>query len=635
MAAAISGGRPRRRPGGARRRPGVRAVVRRPLRAAAGLLRGDRTRARAGDPPAGHLRRAGPAGRRGRRAVRPGAVDRAAARERRPAGRPGAAAGRRAGRAPARQPRRPGPARSGRAARDAEPDSLPAGVSPCRRRGAGRGVRQRSRRRRRCLGCRQERCGDPSSQPCVAAPARSGSPAAEAAAGLQRASVRGRVCVVDLPSERSDADDDALAAVVASAGVPTVLVGVEPLRSPRLWADRRVAESPQAMPAARTPGRPGPRRSPTWPTETVDDLAARFALPADDVAAVAALDRTASAWAVNGSRPTLDQLAARVSRPRSARLATIRTPRRGRDAARAPGGRGTPGAPGRRGLPGLATGRRDLAARPLRHAGITALFAGEPGTGKTLAAEVIAGEVGLDLMVVDLSLLVSKWIGETEKNLDAVFTEAGRVALRALLRRGRHAVRTPRRDRAAAPTATRTSRSATCCSGSTATTAWSCSPPTCATTSTRRSPGGSSTWCTSRARARPSGAACGSWSSGRRSRSTSRSISTCSPTLELTGAGDRGDRPLRGARRPPRRTRRRCEWPTCVSAAARQFQREARLVPRELLGTATRRVEDDRRRARRLGRARRGARRAHAGARGRSTEHHRRRRPLPGTVFAA
>jgi SpoVK/Ycf46/Vps4 family AAA+-type ATPase len=58
-------------------------------------------------------------------------------------------------------------------------------------------------------------------------------------------------------------------------------------------------------------------------------------------------------------------------------------------------------------------------------AGITALFAGPPGTGKTLAAEVIAGEIGLDLMVVDLSLLVSKWVGETEKNLDAVFTEAG------------------------------------------------------------------------------------------------------------------------------------------------------------------------------------------------------------------
>jgi SpoVK/Ycf46/Vps4 family AAA+-type ATPase len=55
---------------------------------------------------------------------------------------------------------------------------------------------------------------------------------------------------------------------------------------------------------------------------------------------------------------------------------------------------------------------------------VTALFAGEPGTGKTLAAEVIADEIGLDLMEVDLSRLVSKWLGETEKHLDAVFTEA-------------------------------------------------------------------------------------------------------------------------------------------------------------------------------------------------------------------
>jgi len=56
--------------------------------------------------------------------------------------------------------------------------------------------------------------------------------------------------------------------------------------------------------------------------------------------------------------------------------------------------------------------------------GVTALFAGDPGTGKTLAAEVIASEVGIDLMAVDVSRLVSKWIGETEKHLDAVFTEA-------------------------------------------------------------------------------------------------------------------------------------------------------------------------------------------------------------------
>jgi SpoVK/Ycf46/Vps4 family AAA+-type ATPase len=57
-------------------------------------------------------------------------------------------------------------------------------------------------------------------------------------------------------------------------------------------------------------------------------------------------------------------------------------------------------------------------------AGVTALFAGPPGTGKTMAAEVIAGELGLDLYKIDLSTVVSKYIGETEKNLEKIFQEA-------------------------------------------------------------------------------------------------------------------------------------------------------------------------------------------------------------------
>ncbi len=56
--------------------------------------------------------------------------------------------------------------------------------------------------------------------------------------------------------------------------------------------------------------------------------------------------------------------------------------------------------------------------------GTTALFAGPSGSGKTMAAEVIAGELGLDLYKVDLSGVVSKWIGETEKNLDRIFRAA-------------------------------------------------------------------------------------------------------------------------------------------------------------------------------------------------------------------
>jgi predicted nucleic acid-binding protein len=65
-----------------------------------------------------------------------------------------------------------------------------------------------------------------------------------------------------------------------------------------------------------------------------------------------------------------------------------------------------------------------FADKGLRGLGISALFAGESGTGKTLAAEVLARELQLDLYRVDLSAVVSKYIGETEKNLRRVFEAA-------------------------------------------------------------------------------------------------------------------------------------------------------------------------------------------------------------------
>ncbi len=56
--------------------------------------------------------------------------------------------------------------------------------------------------------------------------------------------------------------------------------------------------------------------------------------------------------------------------------------------------------------------------------GLTALFAGNSGTGKTMAAGVMSGALGLDLYKIDLSGIVSKYIGETEKNLAGIFREA-------------------------------------------------------------------------------------------------------------------------------------------------------------------------------------------------------------------
>lgn len=63
-----------------------------------------------------------------------------------------------------------------------------------------------------------------------------------------------------------------------------------------------------------------------------------------------------------------------------------------------------------------------------RGRGITALFCGASGTGKTMAAEVIAGELGRELYRVDLARVVSKYIGETEKNLRDIFHNAERAS---------------------------------------------------------------------------------------------------------------------------------------------------------------------------------------------------------------
>ena len=59
-----------------------------------------------------------------------------------------------------------------------------------------------------------------------------------------------------------------------------------------------------------------------------------------------------------------------------------------------------------------------------RGTGVTCLFAGPSGVGKTLSAEVLAHELGVDLYTIDLSQVVDKYIGETEKNLERIFVEA-------------------------------------------------------------------------------------------------------------------------------------------------------------------------------------------------------------------
>jgi len=75
----------------------------------------------------------------------------------------------------------------------------------------------------------------------------------------------------------------------------------------------------------------------------------------------------------------------------------------------------------------LVYGEWGFERKLVRGRGLAALFSGPSGTGKTMVAEIIAGELGLDLYRIDLSGVVSKYIGETEKNLSTIFSEAERV----------------------------------------------------------------------------------------------------------------------------------------------------------------------------------------------------------------
>lgn len=213
-----------------------------------------------------------------------------------------------------------------------------------------------------------------------------------------------------------------VAVLARAAAVPVGSVAAIRIEVPGLTAEERLAVLSAAL---------GPRAAAAAGAE-VGTVAAQFDLspPALRAAARRAAQRPPGTplgpalWdaARDAARPRLEDLAERIA-VRSgwddlvlppARLATLR------EIAAQVGGR-------------LRVyeewGFRDrLSARGL---GITALFAGASGTGKTLAAEVVAGALSLDLYRIDLSAVVSKYIGETEKNLRRIFdaAEAGGAVL--------------------------------------------------------------------------------------------------------------------------------------------------------------------------------------------------------------
>ncbi|GLZ81509.1 ATPase [Actinorhabdospora filicis] len=248
-----------------------------------------------------------------------------------------------------------------------------------------------------------------------------------------------RAAVRDLPTAAADRDtfvrlwtreallDGAVLALVAEPGEDAAGIATR-LEGPVVVC----GEEPAAVPGAAVPIEvPRPSRAEQralwtqvltghpWAAQ-IDQATMQFDLGYTDIATATAggLDGCRSLWDVcrRRARTGLDDLAQRVE-PR-ATWADLVLPGEQKDVLRdlVAQVRGRARVHGDWGFE--RAGARGL--------GISALFAGLSGTGKTLAAEVIAADLGLDLYRVDLSGVVSKYIGETEKNLRAVFAAAER-----------------------------------------------------------------------------------------------------------------------------------------------------------------------------------------------------------------
>jgi hypothetical protein len=198
--------------------------------------------------------------------------------------------------------------------------------------------------------------------------------------------------------------------VVFGSAVDAAIPGAVRVDVPRLTTEERVAALTLCL------GRHG-RRTARVTSADVAEAATVFDLPVADLAA-------AATTAAHG-RP-LWEACREQSRQRFDGLARLVEPRAGWDDLVLPPGQTAQ-------LRGLVESVRHrstvndrwgFASRSSRGLGTAALFAGPSGTGKTLAAEVVARELGLDLVVIDLSQVVSKYIGETEKNLARAFDAA-------------------------------------------------------------------------------------------------------------------------------------------------------------------------------------------------------------------
>jgi hypothetical protein len=221
-----------------------------------------------------------------------------------------------------------------------------------------------------------------------------------------------------------------LADQLAASQVRALLTGMLPWRPVRLLQARRYAELELDPPDYLTRKSMWVEALPDVEERQLCDLAARFRIGGAEMRTVAQLARTQALIASNGQvvqvGDQLEAACAAVTRQQSHHFAIAVKPRRGPEDLILPPSlhrqvmevaqffKAWPHVAEVWGFRRLVTGQ----------GGINALFTGDSGTGKTLAAEVIAGLLRMPLLKVDLARVVSKWVGETEKHLEAAFREA-------------------------------------------------------------------------------------------------------------------------------------------------------------------------------------------------------------------
>ena len=209
-----------------------------------------------------------------------------------------------------------------------------------------------------------------------------------------------------------------------ASGPHLILTGGRPIRSLALMASRPWFELAARAPSLDEVEALWASEVPELDGATHADIARRYRLSPTEVRAAANVFRSAGVSRNPGM--ALERACRTVARRQTERFATVITPTRGPDDLVLPAAihesvlnvarfaLAWPQVAERWGLARLHSGGR----------GVRALFTGPSGTGKTRAAEVIAGTLGQELHRIDLASLVSKWVGETEKNLDSAFREA-------------------------------------------------------------------------------------------------------------------------------------------------------------------------------------------------------------------